>query len=687
MTHWQQQLNAAGEGMLGWTLSMNLWCGAILVCAMLLDRVLRGRVSPGWRMALYAAVLVRLALPLSFASPVAIGPAREATYAVRYAQRSPVQIADGAATVAGEATGAAMTYSWHAMVPGVYVLGLVTLVRAWVASSRRLGTIVRDSRRDEALSERFPVPVCRHPRVGPVLIGVLRPRLILPEGLETAAGGAGMRWVLEHEAAHLKRRDPLLATVLLLACIITWPVAAVWLAVARMRDLMEQACDERALRDRPPADRESYAVALISLATRRRQLATALPFGQGIRSRIRALRNERRWPWAVQAGLCLCICIALLACSGSRTQSESATLSTEQPRITNAEAEPFKGSLPIQVTVLKSWPGAPSIQGLGQRPQDATTVGAACRVLSPEEFGSLLSRSIKDTPAAVLSRPRIEVIPGMQASISVGEDGPRADGFTLGSLVKRVETRAGENRKTYLMDLQFERHDAGKASRSSVQSVSVAQGQTVIFRSSDSGASPLLVCVTPGHPPTATRFDGPRPDPTAGTTLLTFEVQVHRVDAPREPGAFKADGAMHRWSAVPGGAAMSARKFEVYQSDLRRRPGYTRLAAPRVSVYAGQEATIELNPEPESPDAKHVIRVSGTPADSGVLCIGSYARQTDGGRVEGSWTSPLTIEPGGAVVWSIHDPHLGAWYTTTIKATTSKPGDIKPQTATLRPQD
>jgi len=67
---------------------------------------------------------------------------------------------------------------------------------------------------------------------GPVAVGLLRPRVLLPEGLAEAISSDSLRDVLVHECAHVLRFDPWVGLVQRLAGALFWPHPLVLLKIA-----------------------------------------------------------------------------------------------------------------------------------------------------------------------------------------------------------------------------------------------------------------------------------------------------------------------------------------------------------------------------------------------------------------------------------------------------------------------
>lgn len=89
-------------------------------------------------------------------------------------------------------------------------------------------------------------PVRVAPDAGPAVVGLLRPRIVVPQWL-LHAPTAQQRIVLAHEQAHLDGRDPQwLAFALLVLVAMPWNLP-LWWQVRRLRRAMEVDCDARVL--------------------------------------------------------------------------------------------------------------------------------------------------------------------------------------------------------------------------------------------------------------------------------------------------------------------------------------------------------------------------------------------------------------------------------------------------------
>lgn len=128
----------------------------------------------------------------------------------------------------------------------------------------------------------------------PLTYGVFAPVIILPKSMELR--GEGVRNVLCHELAHIKRFDALFKTVVAVCAAVHWfnPMAWVMFVLAN-RDI-ELACDETALR-RGKAAPEAYAMSLISVEESRciPRFPLAGSFAGGkLEERIRGIMTKRK---------------------------------------------------------------------------------------------------------------------------------------------------------------------------------------------------------------------------------------------------------------------------------------------------------------------------------------------------------------------------------------------------------
>jgi hypothetical protein len=98
--------------------------------------------------------------------------------------------------------------------------------------------------------------------VGPVLVGIWRPRIVLPNDFETMYSPEERTLVLAHEEAHKKRFDVLVSAIATVWLCLFWFNPLMYWAMARLRFDQELACDAAVL-DASDTGRRRYAEALL----------------------------------------------------------------------------------------------------------------------------------------------------------------------------------------------------------------------------------------------------------------------------------------------------------------------------------------------------------------------------------------------------------------------------------------
>jgi len=146
----------------------------------------------------------------------------------------------------------------------------------------------------------------------PVASGLLRPRVLLPEGAD-AWPLELRRAVLLHELAHIQRHDCLTQAIAQLACALFWFHPGVWWAVSRLQIERERACDDRVLAARTRAsDYADQLLAMVrSLRAKRLSALGAVAFARpsSLEGRLLAVLDPLRDRRAVGRGVTLAAAI------------------------------------------------------------------------------------------------------------------------------------------------------------------------------------------------------------------------------------------------------------------------------------------------------------------------------------------------------------------------------------------
>lgn len=97
----------------------------------------------------------------------------------------------------------------------------------------------------------------------PGIVGVLRPVLLLPKGLQERLTPAQFESVVTHELCHVRRRDNLAAALHMVVETIFWFHPLVWWIERRLVEERERACDEEVIRR--GGEPEAYAEGILSV--------------------------------------------------------------------------------------------------------------------------------------------------------------------------------------------------------------------------------------------------------------------------------------------------------------------------------------------------------------------------------------------------------------------------------------
>ncbi len=315
-----------------------VWC----VC-----RVLRRAHAPSRLLCwLWLAVGVRFVLPwgipLRLPRPQS-APLAAAADTVQELGALPLpDLAPAAPTAAVALPWYARLTPWHALA-AVWLAGVLVLALRGLAGYWRL-------RRSVALACKAPDGCYGGACVAaPFTLGILRPRIYLPDSLR----GAARQAVLLHEQTHIRRGDPLTKPLFYTAVCLHWFNPLAWLAFRGFERDMEAACDEAAVQGRPLPERSAYCETLLQFAVQGQRVPGSLTFGQGsVKGRIVHLLHYRRLGAGALAvciavvGLCFAACMVRPELSA---QPETTTAAPESPA-TAETAQPAETPAPVVQT-------------------------------------------------------------------------------------------------------------------------------------------------------------------------------------------------------------------------------------------------------------------------------------------------------------------------------------------------
>lgn len=327
-----------------------------LVLAVLVLRLVSKR-SPKWmNVLLWGMVALRLMLPFSIESALSLIPSVEtlSPEVVRFDPAptitSGVEFIDNAVNPSlSESFAAAPLASVNPLYVWTYLAGWVWLIGLGAMLLYALVSYLR-------LRRRVSVSLCVRENIylcdaisSPFILGVVKPRIYLPSGLDEVQ----RQNVLSHERAHLARRDHWWKPLGFALLAVYWFNPVLWLAYALLCRDIELACDERVIRTMDESAVKTYSTVLLACSIPRKAVITCpLAFGEvGVKERVRnALHYKKPAFWIVVASAVVCIVVAVCFLTNPPTDTDAAGLvGFHREQVTYADVTDESGTQPSSV--------------------------------------------------------------------------------------------------------------------------------------------------------------------------------------------------------------------------------------------------------------------------------------------------------------------------------------------------
>jgi uncharacterized protein (TIGR03435 family) len=187
---------------------------------------------------------------------------------------------------------------WFALaVLGVWVAGTIAMTVVRFGTWRQIRAAVRASSPWTVDSLPMPAGVAVRSTPGvmePGVVGLWRPVLLVPSGIEDDLTPRQLASVLMHELCHIRRRDNMTAAVHMIAEAVFWFHPLVWWIGSRLVDERERACDEEVLRTF--GEPRTYAEGIVNVCKRYVESPMACisgVSGSNVKNRIRDIMTNR----------------------------------------------------------------------------------------------------------------------------------------------------------------------------------------------------------------------------------------------------------------------------------------------------------------------------------------------------------------------------------------------------------
>ena len=327
-----------------------------LVLAVLVLRLVSKR-SPKWmNVLLWGIVALRLVLPFSIESALSLIPSAE-TVSPAAVQFDPAPTITSGVSVIDNAVNPSLSehfsavptasvnplYVWTEIAGWVWLIGLGAMLLYALVSYLRLRRRVSVS-----LCVRENIYLC-DAISSPFILGVVKPRIYLPSGLDEVQ----RQNVLSHERAHLARRDHWWKPLGFALLAVYWFNPVLWLAYALLCRDIELACDERVIRTMDESAVKTYSTVLLACSMPRKAAITCpLAFGEvGVKERVRnALHYKKPAFWVVAASVAVCVVVAVCFLTNPPTDTDAAGLvGFHREQVTYADVTDASGAQPSNV--------------------------------------------------------------------------------------------------------------------------------------------------------------------------------------------------------------------------------------------------------------------------------------------------------------------------------------------------
>ena len=277
--------------------NMSLTAGWLIGAVILLRFVFKK--APRWIFCLlWGLVALRLILPVSFESKVSLVPNAEVIPQSSILSTAPA--VDTGIPVINEAVNPVISESLSpapgdsvnpmqvvlAIGSAVWLVGVCAMLLYSFLSWFRVQKLVQ-------LRLRLRDNIYYCDRIDtPFILGIVKPKIYIPSALPARQ----LPLIIAHEQAHLQRLDHLWKPVGFALLAVYWFNPLVWVAYILLCRDIEQACDEKVIRDMDVDARKGYSEALLECSIHRKAiLACPLAFGEvGVKERIRSVLHYKK---------------------------------------------------------------------------------------------------------------------------------------------------------------------------------------------------------------------------------------------------------------------------------------------------------------------------------------------------------------------------------------------------------
>lgn len=323
---------------------------SILAAAVMLLRLLLKKAPKAIHCVLWAMVALRLLCPSLPESKVSLMPESHPVTSVVQVQPQPqapapdVQSPVQTPQVSVPENTVTVTPEPERIVDWMSILGVIWLSGVGAMALYGFGSYIFLRRKVSPAIKEDGIWLCDHV-ASPFILGIVRPRIYLPSGLEMEHRTS----VLAHEKAHLRRKDHWWKPLGFALLAVHWFNPVMWVAYILLCRDIEAACDERVVKTMEPGERRRYSEALLSCAAPRRGIAACpLAFGeQGVKGRIKSVLSYKKpTVWIILAAVVVSIAVGVFFLTNPMNEKEPLIPPTGNQKITALDLDTLRDLVP-----------------------------------------------------------------------------------------------------------------------------------------------------------------------------------------------------------------------------------------------------------------------------------------------------------------------------------------------------
>ncbi len=272
------------------------YLGSIVIVFILAARLLLTKAPKKYSYILWAVVLIRLVVPISFESIFSLIPVNPTPIPNDILYDATPQINTGisyidqgiSGTLPASDVGASVNpmQVWIFLGSLLWISGIAVLLIYGIVSLRRIKIRLENASYESGniyKSENVDTPF---------VLGLFQPKIYLPSALSERE----KEYIVLHEKTHIKRFDHVVRFISYLVLCIHWFNPLIWMAFWLSGKDMEMSCDESVINQFGHGVKKEYSQSLLNLATGRTNYGMApLAFGEGdTKGRIKNILNFKK---------------------------------------------------------------------------------------------------------------------------------------------------------------------------------------------------------------------------------------------------------------------------------------------------------------------------------------------------------------------------------------------------------